>query len=131
MTLPEHSSDARSDLALRRSATSDTRAIETVLDAERAAEQAVADASAEAERQLGEARNHARRIGERADERIRRVHARATTLADQAIEQLYEAHEDRARESQRNLSNTALVEGAAARVAAWLLGEDDAGERKP
>jgi vacuolar-type H+-ATPase subunit H len=97
-----------------------------VLDAERAAEEAVAEAEAEAERLLSDARDRARRIGERADERIRRVHGRSATLADQAIEQLYEAHEDRARESQRNLSNPDLAQAAAARVAAWLLGEDEA-----
>lgn len=103
---------------------SDTYEIETVLDAERAAEEAVLEAEAEAERVLSQARDHARRIGERADERIRRVHARSATLTDQTIEQLYAAHEDRARESQRSLSDPDRVQSAATDVAAWLLGED-------
>ncbi len=128
MALRGHREGREADSAAQSSrtgATSDTRAIETVLDAERAAEQSVAEAEAEAERILGEARDHARRVGERADERIRRIHTRSATLADQAIEELHAAHEDRARDSQRSLSEPGMVDAAAARVAAWLLGEDE------
>lgn len=127
MALPEHSSNAETERVRprpERDATSETRAIETVLDAERAAERSVAEATSEAGRILSEARERARRIAERADERIRHVHARSSTLSDQAIEDLYAAHEDRARASERKLREPELIEHATARVAAWLLGED-------
>ncbi len=127
MALRGHTERAEQPAAqARQQRTSDTQAIETVLDAERAAERAVTEAEAEAERILSEARDHARRIGERADERIRRVHARSAALSDSAVEELYAAHEDRARESQQSLSDPGRVDRAAARVAAWLLGEDEA-----
>lgn len=127
VALRGHSSGADAHFGAQGSrpgAAGETRAIETVLDAERVAEEAVGEAEAEAERLLSDARDHARRIGERADERIRQIHTRSAMQADRTIEQLYAEHEDRARESQQSLSDPDRVRIAAEDVADWLLGED-------
>jgi len=126
MAFPWHlSPDSRATLAqTRRGLASDDRAIERVLDAERAAERAVAEAAVRAEQLVADARRLVRGIGERADERIKKLRARSASVTDATVARLRREHEERARASERGLADEPRLAAAVERVAAWLLGDD-------
>jgi vacuolar-type H+-ATPase subunit H len=105
----------------------DERAIETVLDAEREAERAIQAATEQATALLAASRERASAIATRGDERIRRLHASCATATDRLIEALRRDHAHRQRQSELSLAEPRRLKGAVDRVAAWLLGEPPGG----
>lgn len=120
MAASQHTPAARSGSPRSREPGGDTRAIEQVLEAERAAERSVLEASEEAERRLANARDRARAVAVRADQRIQNLHARSAARADRAVEDLFREHEARM-DSERVLGDEARLDAASERVADWLL----------
>ena len=107
----------------------DFRAIETVLRAERDAERTVEQTTEQAGALIARAREHANEISQRADARIRRLLIQCASAADAQIEGLRAAHERRLRAVANGPSDQRLA-AAVARLADWLLAEEDSSERK-
>lgn len=101
----------------------DTRAIETVLRAERAAEEAVAQATADATRLLSEARARARAIDVRADARAQRLRAAGVGLVARRTAALRAESAEREQRSRRSLTADAALQAAVQSVVDDLLND--------
>ena len=91
------------------------QAMNTVLQAERAAEQAIADCRQEAQQTVQAAQQRAQRIAERTDERLAQCHMRCSSRLAQELKERQRAEKAAGQdESTRLLDDTVLADVVAA-----------------